>query len=85
MDVTGVSWRKSGYSGDNGGACIEVGTTGPAVAIRDSKDQSWSPAGLRRQHLEDLHRPAEGATAYAGYRWGGRTARMVVPSPSGWA
>jgi hypothetical protein len=32
-DVTGFAWRKSG---DNGGACIEVGTTGPAVAVRDS-------------------------------------------------
>jgi Domain of unknown function (DUF397) len=37
MDVTAVAWRKSSYSGDNGGACVEVGTTGPAVAIRDSK------------------------------------------------
>jgi uncharacterized protein DUF397 len=39
MDVTGSAWRKSSYSGDNGGACIEVGTTGPAVAVRDSKNQ----------------------------------------------
>ena len=37
MDVTAVAWRTSSYSGDNGGACIEVGTTGPAVAVRDSK------------------------------------------------
>jgi hypothetical protein len=37
MDVTGVAWRKSSYSGDNGGDCIEVGTPGPAVAVRDSK------------------------------------------------
>jgi Domain of unknown function (DUF397) len=36
MDVTGVAWRKSSYSGDNGGACVEVGTLGPAVAVRDS-------------------------------------------------
>ena len=36
MDVTGVAWRKSSYSGDNGGACVEVGAVGPAVAIRDS-------------------------------------------------
>jgi hypothetical protein len=41
MDVTSLAWRTSGYSGDNGGACVEVGTTGPAVAIRDSKH----PAG----------------------------------------
>ena len=38
MDVTGVAWRTSSYSGDNGGNCVEVGTAGPAVAVRDSKD-----------------------------------------------
>jgi hypothetical protein len=37
MDVTGSAWRTSSYSGSNGGACVEVGTTGPAVAVRDSK------------------------------------------------
>ncbi len=37
MDVTSVAWRTSGYSGDNGGTCVEVGTAGPAVAVRDSK------------------------------------------------
>ena len=40
MDVTAVAWRTSSYSGDNGGACVEVGTTGPAVAVRDSKHLS---------------------------------------------
>ena len=35
MDVTGSAWRTSSYSGSNGGACVEVGTTGPAVAVRD--------------------------------------------------
>ena len=33
MDVTSVAWRKSSYSGDS----IEVGTTGPAITVRDSK------------------------------------------------
>ncbi|MGH3194044.1 MAG: DUF397 domain-containing protein [Streptosporangiaceae bacterium] len=37
MDVTGTAWRKSSYSGSNGGACVEVGAVGPAVAVRDSK------------------------------------------------
>jgi Domain of unknown function (DUF397) len=37
MDVTGIAWRKSSHSGSNGGACIEVGTAGPAVVVRDSK------------------------------------------------
>ncbi len=49
MDVTSVAWRTSSYSGDNGGACVEVGTTGPAIAVRDSKHQNgprlaFSPA-----------------------------------------
>jgi hypothetical protein len=37
MEVTGVSWRKSSYSGSNDGNCVEVGGTGRAVAVRDSK------------------------------------------------
>ncbi len=37
MDVTSAAWRTSSYSGDNGGTCVEVGTTGPAIAVRDSK------------------------------------------------
>ena len=43
MDVTGVAWRTSSYSGSNGGTCVEVGTTGPAVEVRDSKhpDGPW--------------------------------------------
>jgi len=39
MGVTGSAWRKSSYSGDNGGACVEAGTTGPAVAVRNSTHQ----------------------------------------------
>ena len=40
MDVTALTWRKSSYSGDNGGACIEVGTPGPVVAVRDSTNRN---------------------------------------------
>jgi hypothetical protein len=37
MEVTGVSWRKSSHSGSNGGNCVEVASTGRAVAVRASK------------------------------------------------
>jgi hypothetical protein len=40
MDLNRAAWRTSSYSGNNGGACIEVASVG-AVAVRDSKD----PAG----------------------------------------
>jgi hypothetical protein len=39
MDMTGASWRKSSYSGGNGGTCVEVARNLPGVvAVRDSKD-----------------------------------------------
>ena len=39
MDINHAKWRKSSYSGDNGGACVEVASNLPgAVAVRDSKD-----------------------------------------------
>lgn len=45
MDLTGAAWRKSSFSGGNGGACVEVafvpGVTegsGGAVALRDSRN-----------------------------------------------
>jgi Domain of unknown function (DUF397) len=33
------SWRKSSYSGDNGGECVEVAAAG-AVLVRDTADRS---------------------------------------------
>ncbi len=39
MDLTGAEWRKSRYSGSNGGNCVEVARNLPGiVAVRDSKD-----------------------------------------------
>jgi len=38
VDLTSVSWRKSTYSGANGGNCVEVGDLPGTVAVRDSKD-----------------------------------------------
>jgi Domain of unknown function (DUF397) len=35
-----MNWRKSSYSGDNGGECVEVASPRAAVAVRDSKDRS---------------------------------------------
>ena len=32
-----LSWRKSSYSGSNGGQCVEVATSG-RVLVRDSKN-----------------------------------------------
>jgi hypothetical protein len=52
MDAT---WRKSSYSGGNGGGCIEVGTNAGIgrVLVRDTKDRQgpvlrFSPAAWKR-------------------------------------
>ncbi|WP_406009230.1 DUF397 domain-containing protein [Streptomyces sp. NBC_00637] len=36
-----INWRKSSYSGDQGGQCVEIAETLATVAVRDSK----TPAG----------------------------------------
>jgi hypothetical protein len=42
MDLNRALWRKSSYSGGNGGNCVEVARNLPGVvAVRDSKN----PAG----------------------------------------
>ncbi|MFI6009497.1 DUF397 domain-containing protein [Streptomyces sp. NPDC051243] len=33
-----VLWRKSSYSGNTGGDCVEVAALTPCVAVRDSKN-----------------------------------------------
>jgi hypothetical protein len=39
--LPGAIWRKSSYSGDTGGQCVEVADLTPHIAIRDCKN----PAG----------------------------------------
>ena len=34
------NWRKSSYSGDNGGACVEIASSADAVLVRDTTDRS---------------------------------------------
>lgn len=38
MDRLNAVWRKSSYSGANGGNCVEVADGPGAVLVRDSKD-----------------------------------------------
>jgi hypothetical protein len=39
---TGLTWRKSSYSGGEQGQCVEVGETAGAVHVRDSKNPGGS-------------------------------------------
>ena len=49
----GFRWRKSSFSGANGGDCVEAAGHGGMIWVRDTKDhghgpvQRYSPAGWR--------------------------------------
>lgn len=47
-----VTWRKSSYSGNNGGQCIEVGAAAPLIAVRDSKDPDGARLAFGREAWE---------------------------------
>ncbi|WP_405192379.1 DUF397 domain-containing protein [Streptomyces anthocyanicus] len=37
-ESTGLTWQKSSYSGNEGGACVEVAIGTAVIHIRDTKD-----------------------------------------------
>ncbi len=39
MESTIGTWRKSSYSGNGGGNCVEVGSTARLVLVRDTRDR----------------------------------------------
>jgi len=41
--TSAMTWRKSSYSGNSGGNCVEVGDAAPLMPARDSK----APEGPR--------------------------------------
>ncbi|MFD0899079.1 DUF397 domain-containing protein [Actinomadura sediminis] len=52
MDLSNATWRKSTYTGSNGGNCVELAALPGAVGVRDSKDPDGPvlllrPAALR--------------------------------------
>ncbi len=53
MEGTYLNWRKSSYSGNGGGECMEVGASPGAVVVRDTTDRTgpvlrFTPAAWRR-------------------------------------
>jgi hypothetical protein len=38
-----ITWRKSSYSGNNGGNCVEVGAAVQVIAVRDTKQGGAGP------------------------------------------
>ena len=47
-----ITWRKSSYSGNSGGNCVEVGGAAPLIAVRDSKDPDGARLAFGREAWE---------------------------------
>ena len=53
MEGTDLNWRKSSYSGNGGGECVEIGASADGVVVRDTTDRTgpvlrFTPAAWRR-------------------------------------
>ena len=44
-----VTWRKSSYSGNSGGQCVEVSDAAHLIAVRDSKDPEGPRLAFERE------------------------------------
>ena len=55
---TADNWRKSSYSGANGGECVQVATTAGTVMVRDTRDRNGNvlsvPASAWRAFVSAL-------------------------------
>ncbi|MFC5180823.1 DUF397 domain-containing protein [Actinomadura harenae] len=55
MDLNRPQWRRSSYSGPDGGNCVEVAPSSPAqVAFRDSKNPVQGRLTLCPSHYAQL-------------------------------
>jgi hypothetical protein len=47
MGDTDMKWRKSSYSSNGGGNCVEVGEARPGVLVRDTQDRQGPTLAFR--------------------------------------
>jgi hypothetical protein len=61
MDMTRAAWRKSTYSGNNGGNCVEVADIRDSVAVRDSKAPASPALAFTPEHWRAFTRRVKDA------------------------
>jgi Domain of unknown function (DUF397) len=57
-----LSWRKSSYSGSNGGQCVEMAVSG-RVLVRDSKNPDAGRLGFSAQTWREFATKIKSGTA----------------------
>ncbi|MGC0330694.1 hypothetical protein RKD23_003684 [Streptomyces sp. SAI-170] len=61
-DLTRAQWRKSSYSGNTGGDCVEVADLPSAIAVRDSKNPAHGVLTLTATAWGDFLKGLSAAT-----------------------
>lgn len=69
MEGTDLNWRKSSYSGNGGGECVEIGKA-DCVLVRDTQDRTgpvlvFSPAAWERFAGQVKRLLATGSSRYS--------------------
>jgi hypothetical protein len=54
-------WKKSSYSGGENNACVEIGTGGPDIGIRDTKDRACGTLAVSREAFDAFQRRITGS------------------------
>jgi hypothetical protein len=52
--TSAVTWRTSSYSGNNGGQCVEAGSTPGRVMVRDTQDRGGAVLALTPDAWRDF-------------------------------
>ncbi|MCD0448137.1 DUF397 domain-containing protein [Actinocorallia sp. API 0066] len=55
-DISAAKWRKSSYSGPNGGQCVELADLPHVIAVRDSKNRDHPALTFNRTTFTTLLR-----------------------------
>lgn len=67
MDAMTARWRKSTYSGGNGGDCVQVGSGPGTILVRDTKQASAGPMlAFSPQSWKRFTRRVQGGRVAAG-------------------
>ena len=86
MEGISAEWRKSSYSTNNGGSCVEVAGTARVVLVRDTTDRDGQTLAFTaeawRAFAEELHRACPGLRSSACSRF--QAGRITSPPSSGY-
>ena len=55
----GDNWRKSSYSGANGGSCVETASDVGMILVRDTTDRDGFTLNVPRRRVGEVHRLAQ--------------------------